>query len=46
MAITLIAEIRPNFAFKCLEGIVKAEAEAPDMEEAESIQEENTELII
>lgn len=29
-----------NFAFKCLEGIVKAEAEAPDMEEAESIQEE------
>lgn len=24
-----------NFAFKCLEGLVKAEAEAPDMEEAE-----------
>lgn len=24
-----------NFAFKCLEGIVKAEAEAPDMEEAQ-----------
>lgn len=46
MAITLIAEIRPNFAFKCLEGIVKAEAEAPDMEEAESIQEESAELII
>ena len=26
-----------NFAFKCLEGIVKAEAEAPDMEEAQEI---------
>ena len=25
-----------NWSFKCLEGIVKAEAEAPDMEEAES----------
>lgn len=24
-----------NFAFKCLEGLVKAEAEAPDMEEAQ-----------
>ena len=24
-----------NFSFKCLEGIVKADAEAPDMEEAE-----------
>lgn len=24
-----------NFAFKCLEGLVKAEADAPDMEEAE-----------
>ena len=24
-----------NFAFKCLEGLVKAEAEAPDMEESE-----------
>ena len=30
-----------NFAFKCLEGLVKAEAEAPDMEEAqEEINEE------
>lgn len=28
-----------NFAFKCLEGLVKAEAEAPDMEEAEEITE-------
>ena len=28
-----------NFAFKCLEGLVKAEAEAPDMEEAEEIKE-------
>ena len=26
-----------NFSFKCLEGIVKVEAEAPDMEEAEDI---------
>lgn len=26
-----------NFAFKCLEGLVKAEATAPDMEEAEEI---------
>ena len=26
-----------NFSFKCLEGIVKADAEAPDMEEAEEI---------
>lgn len=26
-----------NFAFKCLEGIVKVEAEAPDMEEAEDV---------
>ena len=26
-----------NFAFKCLEGLVKAEATEPDMEEAESI---------
>ena len=24
-----------NFAFKCLEGLVKTEAEAPDMEEAQ-----------
>lgn len=30
-----------NFAFKCLEGLVKAEATAPDMEEAqEEINEE------
>jgi hypothetical protein len=29
-----------NFAFKCLEGIIKAEAEAPDMEEAEDIAKE------
>jgi hypothetical protein len=27
-----------NFSFKCLEGIVKADAEAPDMEEAEEIE--------
>ena len=27
-----------NWFFKCLEGIVKVEAEAPDMEEAETIQ--------
>ena len=26
-----------NFSFKCLEGIVKADAEAPDMEEAQEI---------
>lgn len=26
-----------NFSFKCLEGIVKADAEAPDMEEAEEV---------
>ena len=26
-----------NFSFKCLEGIAKAEATAPDMEEAEEI---------
>ena len=26
-----------NFYFKCLEGIAKAEAEAPDMEEAEEL---------
>lgn len=29
-----------NFAFKCLEGLVKAEATAPDMEEVEEINEE------
>jgi hypothetical protein len=28
-----------NFAFKCLEGIVKADAEAPDMEEAQEVTE-------
>ena len=27
-----------NFSFKCLEGIVKADAEAPDMEEAEEVK--------
>lgn len=27
-----------NFAFKCLEGLVKAEETAPDMEEAEEVQ--------
>ena len=30
-----------NFAFKCLEGLVKAEAEAPDMEEAQEVVEDN-----
>ena len=29
-----------NFAFKCLEGIVKAEATAPDMEEQEAVAQE------
>lgn len=28
-----------NFAFKCLEGIAKANAEAPDMEEAQELEE-------
>ena len=28
-----------NFAFKCLEGLVKADAEAPDMEEADGLEE-------
>ena len=28
-----------NFAFKCLEGIIKAEAAAPDMEEAQEVTE-------
>ena len=28
-----------NFSFKVLEGIIKDTAEAPDMEEAESVQE-------
>lgn len=28
-----------NFAFKCLEGLVKAEADAPDMEESDSMDE-------
>lgn len=32
-----------NWCFKALEGIVKVEAEAPDMEEAESIVENDTE---
>lgn len=30
-----------NFSFKCLEGIVKADAETPDMEEAEEVTNEN-----
>lgn len=29
-----------NFSFKCIEGIAKAEAEAPDMEEAEELKTE------
>ena len=29
-----------NFSFKCLEGIVKSEAEAPDMEEAQEVENE------
>ena len=29
-----------NFSFKCLEGIVKSEADAPDMEEAQEIENE------
>ena len=29
-----------NFSFKCLEGIVKAEADAPDMEEAQEVENE------
>ena len=29
-----------NFAFKCLEGLVKVEADAPDMEEAQEINDE------
>lgn len=37
MAIQLIAEIRPNFSFKVLEGIAKVDAEAPDMEEAQEV---------
>ena len=39
MAITLIAEIRPNFSFKVLEGIIKDAAAAPDMEEAQEVNE-------
>lgn len=31
-----------NFFFKVLEGIIKADAEAPDMEEAQEVVEENT----
>jgi len=30
-----------NFSFKCLEGIVKADAEAPDMEEAQEVTDDN-----
>jgi hypothetical protein len=30
-----------NFSFKCLEGIAKADAEAPDMEEAQGLEEDN-----
>ena len=33
-----------NFSFKCLEGIVKTNAEAPDMEEREEILEEAQEI--
>lgn len=32
-----------NFSFKCLEGLVKTEAEAPDMEEAQDVIENDTE---
>jgi hypothetical protein len=32
-----------NWCFKCLEGLVKAEAEAPDMEEAQDVIEDNAE---
>ena len=32
-----------NWCFKCLEGLVKAEAEAPDMEEAQDVIENDTE---
>ena len=31
-----------NFAFKCLEGLIKAEETAPDMEEAEEVQNDET----
>ena len=31
-----------NFAFKCLEGLVKTEETAPDMEEAEEVQNDET----
>lgn len=31
-----------NFAFKCLEGLVKAEETAPDMEEAEEVRNDET----
>lgn len=37
MVILLIAEIRPDFAFKVLEGLIKDTAEAPDMEEVQDI---------
>lgn len=39
MVIQLIAEIRPNFSFKVLEGIIKDTAAAPDMEEAQDVTE-------
>lgn len=32
-----------NWCFKCLEGLVKAEAEAPDMEEAQDVDENDVE---
>ncbi len=32
-----------NFSFKCLEGIAKADAEAPDIEEAEEVNNDTTE---
>ena len=37
---TFTAYKHKNFAFKCLEGIVKVEATAPDMEEQESLAQE------
>ena len=40
MAVVLLAEIRPNFSFKVLEGIAKVEAEAPDLEEAQEVADE------
>jgi hypothetical protein len=29
-----------NFSFKCIEGLVKADAQAPDIEEAQEVKEE------